>query len=253
MSIAVFSLLVLLIAEPASVAQPDADGLLRRADAAARRSQDARFSIEVKVIHGDGTAVSRTIRIWQRGSDQRMVKFLAPARLRGTGLLVPEAGRILAFLPSYGRVREVTGREGGDAFMGTDFSANELALVRLAPDHSARFAPDSPKGGAFTSLLLTPKAPDDHDYATLRVKVRREDDLVAGLEYVDAAGITYRRVVLDDFRVAGTEGARYVTAHRIEVHDEKSDRRTVATVTEAAFDQALGDSFFTERSLRRLP
>lgn len=250
MPVVIASLITLLLT-PATAA-PDADALLRRADAAARQSKDAELTLEITVHHSDGSEVGRTIRAWQRGSDQRMVKILAPPRLRGTGILAPDADRIYVYLPAYRRVREVTGREGGDAFMGTDFSVNELALVRLAPSHTAAFA-RSPAAGDVHVLRLTPRDPDDHDYVALRAHVRKADDLIARLDYLDAKDAVYRTITMSDFRTIEAGEARYTLAHRIEVDDRRAERRTVARLTSAAFDKGLGDGFFTERMLTRLP
>ena len=252
LSIVALHLVSLLLAPSAGGDSLDADALLRRADAAARRATDAEFTLEITVRHPDGAEVTRTIRAWQSGGDRRMVKILAPARLRGTGILVPEAGRIYVYLPAYGRVREVTGREGGDAFMGTDFSVRELALVRLAPSHAAALESAAAEEDVYV-LRVTPTAPDEHDYATLRARIRRADDLISSLDYLDEKGAPYRTITMGDFRPAGEGTASYVVAHRIEVRDLRADRRTVALLKAASFDQGLDDAFFTERMLKRLP
>lgn len=223
---------------------PDGETLLRRLDAAGRRAADSDVTLAVTVHHPDGTAVERTLRVWQRGGDRRMVKFLAPARLRGTGILVPDGSRVFVYLPAYKRVREVTGREGGDAFMGTDFSIDELALVRLAPGHTATLEAEATDTW---TLRLVPRTPADKEYAALRVTMRKADDLLAGMEYLDAAGAPYRSVALTDVRSVGA----YAVAHHFEVRDLRSGRRTTAVASAVTFDQGLAEDFFSERQLTR--
>jgi len=247
-----FCAVVLALGAPdAGVAGPgpsaDPQLLLERADLALGRFGDAEFTILVTVTHPDGATVSRTMKVWQRGRDQRMVKFLEPARLRGTGLLLPDGERVFVYLPAYGRVREVTGREGGDAFLGTGFSVDELALVRLAPTHTATL--DGEAADTWT-LRLVPRTPADHEHAALRLTVRKADDLATAIEYLDGAGTVYRVLELGDFRTVGA----HLVAHRFVVRQpDGRGRSTVAEVKEAALDRGLDASFFTERQLVRRP
>jgi hypothetical protein len=227
-------------------AAPDPQALLERADRALGRFGDAEFTIEVTVVHPDGASVARTMKVWQRGRDQRLVKFLAPARLRGTGLLLSYGERVFVYLPAYGRVREVTGREGGDAFLGTGFSVDELALVRLAPTHTATLAGETDEAWI---LRLSPRTPADHEHAALRLTLRKADDLATGIEYLDAAGEAYRVLELGDFRTVGG----HPIAHRFTVRQPGEGRSTRAEVKEAALDRGLDASFFTERQLVRRP
>ena len=231
---------------PAAGPTTDPQALLERADAALGRAGDGTFTIDVAVVHADGTRVERTIQVWQRGRDERMVKFLAPARLRGTGILLTDGGRVLVYLPAYGRVREVTGREGGDAFLGTGFSVDELALVRFAPTHVAAIAEETADAWV---LRLTPRVPADHEHAALLLRMRRADDLVTRVTYLDAGGAAYRELEMGDYRTV--DG--HTVAHRISVTQAGEKRRTVAEVKDAALDRGIDASFFTERQLRRSP
>ncbi len=219
--------------------------MLRRVDAANQRARDAEYTLEVTVREGDGPPRERTLRIWQKGL-RRMVKFVAPARLRGTGILAPEPGRILLYLPAYRRVRPVIGRAAGDPFLGTDFSMDDLTRVRFGEDYEAALSTTTAQRW---ELRLTPRDPASCDHAALRMWVRRADDNVARMELVAADGTTQRTVDLADFRAIGG----YSVAHRIVVRDLRRGRRTEALVRQARFDQGLQDDFFGQRYLTREP
>ncbi len=243
---AVLGLVALAFAAPDAAVAVDPQALLARADAALGQAKDAEYTIAVTVTHADGATVERTIRVWQRGRDQRMVKFLEPARLRGTGILLPDGERTLVWLPAYDRVREVTGREGGDAFLGTGFSVDELALVRFAPSHTATL--ESEDAAAWT-LKLAPRRADEHEHAALRLTLRKADDLTTRIEYLDAAGSVYRVLEMGDFRTV--DG--HPVAFRITASEPRDGRTTVAEVREAALDRGIDETFFTERQLVRRP
>ena len=219
--------------------------VLEKVDAASRPAKDTSFTLELSSQRKDGTEVVRKLKVWQAG-DQRMVKILAPARLRGTGILTPGDGRLFVYLPAYKRVREITGREGGETFMGTNLSIDELALVRLARRHHAKLVGEA---GGRKTLELTPKGDKDRHYASLLLEVGAEDHLVRKVDYRDESGKVTRTVTLGELNKSGG----YAFPHRVEVKDHKSGAVTVGKAAGLLFDQGLSQGFFTERQLKRSP
>lgn len=224
----------------------DPAALLARTDAAANRATDVVLELAITVESPGAERLGRTVRVWQRGQDQRLVKFVAPARLRGTGLLMPEAGQTFLYLPAYEKVRRVVGRDGAGSFMGTGFSIGDLARTRFSNDYTASLVSESPTGDV---LKLTPKAPDGHDHAALVVTIRREDALVSKIEAVDSSGKAIRTLVASDFRTVGA----YTVAHHVDVLEHATGRKTTAKLASVQFDTGLSPDFFTERELKRAP
>ena len=225
---------------------PDPAALLVRVDTAANRAKDATITLTVSVSERGSDPLERTMRVWQLGTDRRMIKFLEPARLRGTGILVPERGQTFLYLPAYQRVRRIVGKEGGQSFMGTGFAINDLARVRFSGDYTASITSED---AAVWHLELTPVRPDEHRHAALRVDVRKADDLVSHITSVDADGKPLRSIAMTEFKAAGA----YTIAHRIEIEESDTGKRTVAVVKAATFDSGLDAAFFGERELRRAP
>lgn len=90
--------------------------------------------VEMRLINARGE--TRTRAIEQFGKDtprgmRNVIVFHRPASVEGTRFLTVEnPGRDndqWIYLPALGRVRRITGGEGGDSFMGTDFSYDDLA------------------------------------------------------------------------------------------------------------------------------
>lgn len=237
---------LIVIAACSLLAGPDPAALLLRADAASNRAKDATITLTVSVSERGSDPLERTMRVWQLGAERRMVKFLEPARLRGTGILVPERGQTYLYLPAYQRVRRIVGKEGGQSFMGTGFAINDLARVRFSGDYTATIASED---AALWHLQLTPVRPEEHRHASLKIDIRKADDLVSRVTSLDAAGTVLRTIDMTDFKAAGA----YTIAHRIEIDEADTGKKTVAVVKEAAFDSGLDAAFFSERELRRAP
>lgn len=227
------------------LAGPDPAKVLADVDAAANRAKDALLTLDVAVSTRGSEPLQRTLRVWQSGAQHRMVKFLQPARLRGTGILAT-GGQTWLYTRAYNRTRRIAGKAGGGSFMGTGFSINDLARVRFTGDYTAEITASV---GPDWDLKLTPVDSAAHDHAFLRLTVRAADKLVKRIETVGKDGKVVRTIAADDFRAVG----RYTIAHRIVVDEVQAQKVTTAVVTKALFDTGLTVRDFTQRQLERAP
>jgi len=217
-----------------------ADDLLAAVDAASNQGDDAHLVLQIDTTETTGAPASRTLEIWQKGTEQRLVKFTEPARLAGVALLVPDGDTVYLYLPSYGRVRRIIGEAHGDAFMGTDFAMEDLARLSWADEWTPELVePDH--------LRLVPKEGADTSSAKVELWVRPDDHLPLRVEHYDAAGTLVRRIAFDDVRPIDGRPL----AHAIVVEDVAKQRTTKATVTSAAFDKGIEDSRFSVQELGR--
>ncbi len=224
----------------------DAAPILARVDAAAVRSADVTTTLEIAIHDGKGNESQRLLRVWQKGDDRRLVQFLEPARVAGVGLLATGEDTIHLYLPTYERTRRVSGKARGDAFMGTNFSVDELTRMSFADEYTASVLAQDDE---HVQLRLDPVVPANHTHAHVQMWVRLQDDLFDRLDYHDEDGEVFRRLTLTEVRPEG----EHPVAHHIEIEDLESGRRTVATVRDVAFDTGLEDDLFTTRNLMRLP
>jgi hypothetical protein len=235
-----------MVCSPAGLAAPDAASVLRSIDEATQQANDAVITMSLAVKTGDGKPLKRQLRIWQLGRDRRMVKFLAPARLKGTGILVPKPDQTFLYLPAYRRVRRIVGAQGDASFMGTGFSIDDMARVGFGTDYTAAIHSQTAETW---SLRLLPKDSSAHKHAALTVTARKSDFLVTRIVSLDATGSRLRTIDASDFRRAG----KRLLAHSVRVEEHASGRITTATIESATFDSGLSASDFTERKLMRTP
>ena len=241
---AVYPVLCASIALPAAALADPGAAVLARVDAIADRADDATIVMDVTVHDGRGGEASRVLKVWQKGDDRRLIKFLEPARLAGVGLLSDETDTLFLYLPAYGRTRRVVGSGRGDAFMGTEFSMDDLARTRFGDDYTAALRSEDDAGW---EIRLDPIQPEDHSHHHVLMHVRKADDLFDRVEFVDAGGQITRRIVLGDVRPEGP----HAVAHTITVEDTSSGRSTDAVLRQVVFDSGLSDDLFTTRYLMR--
>ncbi len=220
----------------------EGDDLLAQVDAAQAAAADGHVVMDVQVVDKRGNTADRTLEIWQKGGEKRLVRYTAPARLAGTALLVPDADTIYLYMPAYGRAKRVVGERQDDAFLGTDFSVEDLARLSWGGDFTAEV---TGREADLVALHLTPRDPDEEDPVNLWV--RTSDHLVARIEVLDDQGTAIRRLALSDFRQVGSRQL----AHTFVVEDLADGGTTTATVTRAETDLGLDDELFTVTSLSR--
>ena len=233
-----------LCAQPA-LAAPDGQAVLAKVDAAANRAKDITATLKLTISEPGGSRAERTLQLWQKGEDRRMAKFTAPARVKGVGLLAKGDDAVYLYLPAFGRVRRVVGRNRGDSFFGTDFTQDDMARITYSERFTAKLLED---GAEHWTLRLDPRNPGDEPHHHLVLRVRKSDHVVASLTAHDTVdGKPVRTITATDVKTVGTQAL----AHRIEARDEQTGRTTLALLEDVATDTGLEDGFFSKRHLER--
>jgi len=222
-----------------ALADDAGDALLAQVDEALAAGDDAHLVLDITVVDKKGVEAERTLEVWQKGGDKRLVRYTEPARLAGIGLLVPEGDTVYVYLPAYGRAKRVVGSQRSDAFMGTDFSIDDLSRLSWSEEYSATSAEGC--------LSLTPEDAKQHEHASVKLCTRADDHLPTEIVYLDAAGQPLRTVTLTEFKDIGP---RWM-AHSLAVVDHAEGTSTRAIVTSVEVDQGLDDELFTLTTLTR--
>ena len=215
------AMLLCLLISLRAAADEEGQAWLRRIDEAAR-VDDAHLVLDVEVTDSRGETAPRTLEIWQRGSEERMVRITAPARLKGVGLLVTQDETVYLFLPSYPPARRVVGSKRADAFLGTDFAVEDLSRLEYADHYDPVI---SGVDGELTILTLTPRKVTGDQAIQIWVD---PDAVVRRIDHIGPSGTVHRRLLLDDIRLINERRI----AHHMVVYDLHNNRQTEARLTQ---------------------
>ena len=233
--------------DPAEVEAQEDRGvmILAEVDRAQAVAEDFTATLELTTRSRSGAEESRTMRVWQKGRNQRMVKLTAPARLRGVGLLAQDEGQLYIYLPSMGRVRRVAGQQRGEPFLGSNFTQDDLTRT----NYGERFRPELiEESEEQWRVKLVPRKPDEEPYAYLILEVRKGDHQVAKIDvFEEGEAEPVRRIEARDFR----EVQGQWLAFEVEAVDLRRGSRSVAVLSEVEVNGGLEDSIFTQRYLQR--
>jgi len=223
-------------------ADVEGDSWLRRIDAAAT-VDDAHVVLDITVTDSKGNSAPRTLEIWQKGNDHRLVRLKAPARLAGVGLLVRPGDSLHLFLPAYPPARRVVGSKRSDAFMGTDFAMEDLSRMTWADRYTAEVIGVE---SDHTHLRLTPS--EDATDAQVDIWVGPGTEaVVRKVEHTDKKGRMSRRLNMTDVRpINGVP-----VAHLIQVEDVIRGRTTEAAIKSVEVGAGVSDQIFTVTTLEQ--
>jgi outer membrane lipoprotein-sorting protein len=224
----------------------DAQTILARVDSVMNAPKDMVAVEKMTLIDKDGSEKVRELKMYQKGSEWRLVRFLTPADVRGVSFLRLAEDRMYLYMPAFRKVRRIASSIKNQDFMGTDFSYEDMSQTRFATDYEAKLV--SSDSGDLYVLELTPKSGADVSYSKLVLYVRKDNFVYTKVEYYNKAGKLEKVLTVDDIEKVG----RYWVGKRMEMKNLRKNHRTVLNLSEIQFDQGLKDSVFSQRNLKRV-
>jgi outer membrane lipoprotein-sorting protein len=223
---------------------PTGQEILLKADQTMSAPRDQDVQATLVLVDKDGNRKERTLRMYQKGADTRMARFLSPADQKGISVLSLPDGSIYLYLPAYKKVKRIASSVKNTAFAGTDFTYEDMEAQRFAILYNAELVRTETECWV---LQLTPKPDAEGAAARLLMWVRRDNDVPITLEYYNAKGALVRRLTCGRIeRIGG-----YWVAREREMTDVAKNHRSLMIIDAAVFDSGLSDEIFTTRYLER--
>lgn len=225
---------------------------------------DSRAEITIALLSESGTRRERSTislsKLLPNGVDrQRIVRFTAPAEVKGTAtLLVEHAGGdddIWIYLPALRKVRRLVANNKKDSFVGTDFSYGDIIGHRVE-DWTYQLVGREPVEAADTWVLeAVPKndtVRDTSGYGKRKLWVRADNFVTVKATYWDTAGALLKELVASDVREIDPKNGKW-QAFRLLMHNRQTGHRTELTFAKLEVGVGLRDEEFSERYLDKEP
>jgi outer membrane lipoprotein-sorting protein len=217
------------------------------------KTADSQFTATMKLLEKSGTSRQSTYSFWRKKSGSKtmsMIKFSAPARDKNIGLLIQGDARDTLqylYLPKLNEVKRISGSGKGNAFMGSDFSYEDLEPKKL-DDYSYTMEKDNAvfKGRPCYQIASTPKSGTKSAYSKTQMWVDKEKHVIHKTVFYKGG----RPVkVLYNKNYAAIKGV--MTARTIEMISLGSGHRTIMQMSNINHNSGVKDSYFTQRYLKR--
>lgn len=234
------------VGAPANAQQYADAGALMAAVSARPEPETLQATMEMTLTSPSGQTLTREMRNWARGDEQRLLKFTAPADIAGSGFLRIDDGQVdetLVYLPALDRVRRVAGGQRGESFFGSDFSYEDVEGID--PDDYRHTLLDVLEGPVYV-VQATPKSEAGSSYERLVLHVPGATLVPERVVYY-RSGRAVKELTVRDVRQVGD----YLLAHERRMESLERGSFTVIRQREVTLDEDLPDEVFSERFLRR--
>ena len=125
-------------------------------------------TISLSITEKNGATRNRTFAMstksFNDGLEKRLIKFLEPADVRGTAMLVVDnktaSDEIWIYLPALKKTRRIASSENGKSFMSSEFSNADMASPTLTDFNSKHIS-----GSGSNGIWIIESVPKDEDIA----------------------------------------------------------------------------------------
>jgi outer membrane lipoprotein-sorting protein len=224
---------------------PTAEDILKNADAVVNAPQDQEISLKMTLTDKDGNDKIREMKMYQKGDEMRLVRFLSPADQKGVSFLsLPDDVQYL-YLPAFHKVRRIASHIKNDNFAGTDFSYDDMSASKYAEEYDATLLE---KTDDFYILELIPKQSVEKSYSKLKMWVRQDNFYPIKVEFYDKNSTLWKLFESRNIKKNG----KYWVASEAEMIDLKKEHSTKMITEKVDLDKGLSDNIFTKRNLKRV-
>lgn len=217
--------------------------------------QDQFSNMTMILIDQDQNKKTRELKVWSKGDNKRLIKFLSPADVKGVGFLVldpdTENERMYLYLPAFKKIRRIAGSAKSGSFMGSDFSYDDIGSTRYSQDYTSRRLKD--EGNQYV-LELKKKEKSETDYDKLILWISRKTLVVRKVEFYQIKRVKQKKKfeLIKVMRVKDLEKIKeYWIPLQIVMENAKKKHTTILKMDEIKVDSGLSNNLFTQRYLQR--
>jgi hypothetical protein len=245
-----------LLLSQASGQLPDADQIMNKSrDLTIIGSMQA--TISLSIIEKNGANRNRTISMTTKsfpdGIEKRFIKFIDPADVRGTAMLVVDnkviSDEIWIYLPALKKTRRIVSSEKGKSFMSSEFSNADMGSPTLS-DFTSRHLAGSGSDNTWIieSVPVSDEKADEYGYTKKISYIDMDKCQVRKMEYYNFDG--------EHFKTIEIRGIYSMADGKYMIRDMVASNLVTNRKSEILFNNIdekvkVEDSFFSLQNLER--
>ena len=209
----------------------------------------------LKVIDGTSKVTEKRWnfeRIGSHGNSKSILRFSAPAEVKGVALLVvnhpDRSSDQWMWTPAIGRERRIALQDRSQRFFGTDFSFEDLEERDTEQFDYRLLGEERIEGADCWKIESKPRQGKVSQYTHSHVWVRKDNYVVVQIENFKKNELIRRAKYTNIQRVQNIW-----TAHNIEMFDAGRKSRTILAIEKLQYNLPMKDENFTIQAMRREP
>jgi hypothetical protein len=189
-------------------------------------------------------------RIGSHGDSKSVLRFLAPAEVKGVALLVvnhpDRSSDQWMWTPAIGRERRIAMQDRSTRFFGTDFSFEDLEERDSDQFDFKLLGEEAIDGAVCWKIESRPKKTKISQYTHSYLWIRKDNYVIAQIENYKKTVLVRKAKYTDIQRVQNLW-----TAHTIEMTDISRNSRTILKIEKLQYNLPMKDEDFTLQAIQR--
>ena len=210
----------------------------------------------LKIIDAKGNTRERQITTASRkfgDVNKLLIKFIAPADVKGTALLVydyeNQSDNMWVYMPALRKVRRIVSNEKGKNFMGSEFTNADMSNPNKGDFTYELEGSETVNGKECWKLGITPKnnaLKSENGYSKRVAYIDKGNYFTYRVDYFDLAGKLQRIQTIDQYKKQSN--GKYF-AFYMEMKNVQNNRLSTLTVDKIQADSKLPESRFAPTAL----
>jgi hypothetical protein len=240
----------------ASAQQPDAWKIMSKSrDLSLIGSMSA--TINLSISEKSGATRSRTIAMTTKsypdGLEKRFIKFIEPADVRGTALLVVDNKNAMdemwIYLPALKKTRRIVSSEKGKNFMSSEFSNADMSSPNLSDFVNRHIgASGSDNQWIIESIPVDEDKADEYGYSRKITYIRMDKYQILKMEFYNVDNEIFKTIEIKS--IYPLQDGKYMIKNMI-ASNLITSRKSEILFTNISEQVKVDDSFFSLQNLER--
>jgi len=191
------------------------------------------------------------MRIFPDGTEKRVIIFLSPADVKGTGMLIVDNDKkeddMWIYMPALRKSRKIVASEKSKSFMGSEFSNSDLSIGNL--DEFTYQLEGSDKVGdencwKIQVMPATPSIAADYGVAYKIMWISQKDYMPRKTQFFGPDGSVAKELTFSGIKLLDPKANKYYITH-MEMKNLKNNRFSVMNMDQVSVNPQVKEEYFT--------
>ncbi|MCP4133108.1 MAG: outer membrane lipoprotein-sorting protein [bacterium] len=202
--------------------------------------------------------IAQVTKLFRRGKlEKRLIRFLSPADVKGTGLLTFDYDKrdddMWLFMPALRKTRRIVSSEKAKNFMGSEFSYADITPPVLNDFKYTLLKEESVGGISCWVIEIIPKNDDivdENGFSKKIAYIAKQDYVIRKAVYYDEDGELQKEMTVTSVKLIDKRNKKYRPMHMLMVN-KQNGRKSIMKINKIKFNPRVKSSYFTTRYLER--
>ncbi len=217
---------------------------------------------EMRIIDARGRERVRKIKqvtkLYDNGdTEKKLIRFIAPADVKGTGLLTydykDKDDDLWLYMPALRKTRRIVSTEKAKNFMGSEFTYSDMTPPSLDDFDFKNLGDEEIDGILCYKIEWIPKDDDiaeENGFSRRITYFGKKDFVIRKAVYYDLDGELVKEMIVHEIKELDTVNHRYRAKH-LEMVNLQNGRKSILLNEQLEFNPDIPDDYFTIRYLER--